>query len=417
MSYLEAVKNTDLRWDVLLPVVAAGVATLMIALASLSLYAFRQREDLALDGRVLGLAHEAELQLRETGREEVGELLEAILAQGRPEVRGVVLSDPEGTVLARAGEHGGDLASRSVELFVGQGGRGGVGSQGPPSVRGTRAQATGNRGGRGRLMLEFLLEPGAGQPPLTVRLLLPAALAVSLALVALAFLGGRLLVRQRKETLVEAQHRRLEALARAGAGLAHQLRTPLATIKGSCQLIAEQLGSSPVAQRIETVIGQTARMERMLSMLLDFARPPEPQRQPLDVARVFAEVAERRHRVRIDEADAGTVIADPDHFEQILDNLIDNAEAVSPESAPVELSARFHPGGATILIGDRGPGPGTEPEELFEPYMTTRADGTGLGLAIARNLAEANGGGLSLRAREGGGCEAVLTLPGARGEA
>ncbi|MFV2072375.1 MAG: histidine kinase dimerization/phospho-acceptor domain-containing protein, partial [Thermoanaerobaculales bacterium] len=75
-----------------------------------------------------------------------------------------------------------------------------------------------------------------------------------LLLPAVAALIGSLMVRQRIEVQREAQRRRLESLARAGAGLAHQLRTPLATIKGSCQLVGEQLGQSPLAARIETSV-------------------------------------------------------------------------------------------------------------------------------------------------------------------
>jgi len=406
--------NTAPRWDVLLPLIATGVAGLMVALAFLSLYAFRQREALALDGRVFGLAHDAEVLLRESGRDAPGEVLEGILTEGQPEVQGLVLSDPNGAVLATAGTEAKGFHSRTVDLLVGPGLRSGSGPPGPPPERWSRGQAAGPRG-RGRLVLEFILDPSAGSPPLVIRLLLPAAIAVSIGLIGLAFLGGRLLVRQRREALREAQQRRLEALARAGAGLAHQLRTPLATIKGSCQLVGEQIEDSPLFARLQTTVDQAGRMERMLSMLLDFARPPEPQVQTIDVSTILAEVAARRPHVRLAHVDDSTVVADPEHLAQILDNVVDNAEAFSPAPGSVEISALSRHCNATIIVADRGPGPGPDPEELFEPYVTTRADGTGLGLAIARNLAEANGGGLVLRPREGGGCEAVLSLPRAGG--
>ena len=115
----------------------------------------------------------------------------------------------------------------------------------------------------------------------------------------------------------------------------------------------------------------------------------------------------------IDEA---VVSADPEHLAQIIENLVDNAEAFSPTGGGVDIAACLKHDRLEIVIADRGPGPGLEPEELFQPYVTTRADGTGLGLTIARTLAEANSGDVTLRPRDGGGCEAVLTVAVVRGD-
>ena len=108
---------------------------------------------------------------------------------------------------------------------------------------------------------------------------------------------------------------------------------------------------------------------------------------------------------------APTAFVDPEHLRQVLDNLIANALAASPEGEPVELAVAGRRQTVIVTVADRGPGPGDDPEELFEPYVSRSGGGTGLGLAIARNLAEANGGALRLETRAGGGCTAVLTLP------
>jgi signal transduction histidine kinase len=402
------------RWDLLLPLVAAVIGGMMVALAFLSAFAFRQRDALALDGTVFGLAHLAELRLRETGQNAVHEVLEEILADGQPEVRGLTLSDSGGTELARLGDEDPQFTRRSVDLFVGPWTRGGPGWLGPPTDRSTPGQPSRQRG-RGRLILEFHLGPEAGTPPLAISLLLPAAVAIGLGLLGLSILGGRLLMRQRSEALREAQRRRLEALARAGAGLAHQLRTPLATIKGSCQLMGEQLEQSPQRARLQAAISQADRMERMLGMLLDFARPPAPQPRPVEVRAMLQEVTAHRSRVQLGRIDNAVASADPEHLAQIVDNLVNNAEAFSPSGEMVEVVAALERNRVEIIVADRGPGPGPDPEEHFQPYVTTRADGTGLGLAIARTLAEANDGDLILQPRKGGGCEAVLSLPAVRG--
>ena len=403
------------RWDLLLPLVAAVIGGMMVALAFLSTFAFRQRDALALDGRVFGLAHNAELRVRDSGQSALYEVLEEILAEGQPEVRGLTLSDSAGTELAHLGDEDPQFTRRSVDLFVGPGTRGGPGWSGPPTDRSTPGQPSRQRG-RGRLILEFHLGPEAGTPPLAISLLLPAAVAIGVGLIGLSILGGRLLMRQRSDALREAQRRRLEALARAGAGLAHQLRTPLATIKGSCQLMGEQLEQFPQQARLQAAISQTDRMERMLGMLLDFARPPAPQPQPVGIRAMLQEVTVHRSRVQLGRIDDAVAIADPEHLAQVIDNLLDNAEAFSPSGEKVEVAVALERNRVEIVVADRGPGPGPDPEELFQPYVTTRADGTGLGLAIARTLAEANDGDLSLRSGEGGGCEAVLTLPAVRAE-
>jgi len=401
-------RTTSTRWDIILPAVAAVIGALTVALAFLAVYAFRQRDALVLEGRVLSLGHEAEQSLREVGTDNSLDVLDSMLVDGAPEVVGVALTDGEGNVIESVGTLDASLAVRTLDIFIGPSGRG-AGGPGPPPDRGLQRDPSARPRGRGRLSLDFRLDPHAGTPPLSVRLLVPSAIVVAAALIAFAILGGRLLVRQQKEAALDAQRRRMEALARAGAGLAHQLRTPLATIKGSCQLIGEQLEGSPMIGRLETTVGQVGRMERMLGMLLDYARPPAPQPDDVSLGELARSLCET-HPDLVSNGEDAVVRADPEHVAQIVDNILQNALTFS-SGKPVEVTTSKAQRDGLFVVADRGPGPGSSPEELFEPYFTTRADGTGLGLAIARNLAEANGGSLELRERSGGGCEAVLRLP------
>jgi two-component system sensor histidine kinase PilS (NtrC family) len=205
----------------------------------------------------------------------------------------------------------------------------------------------------------------------------------------------------------------LEALARAGAGLAHQLRTPLATIKGSCQLLAEDETDDRRIRRVTAAIAEAERMERLLKLLLDYARPPAPEPTDVSLEDVLKDLSGRFARLEWSAPPNLTLRVDREHLHLILENLIDNADRAGNHESAIQLSARSVGADAVIEVADRGPGPGPSPEGLFEPYVTTAADGTGLGLPIARNLVEANRGTLQLLDREGGGTIARLTLPSA----
>jgi len=391
-------ESTGPRWDLWLPLVALLVAVAMAGLAGLAVQAMRQRNALALEGRVLGLAHGAERQLRESGITAAEEVLSSLLEDAGPAVRGLVLLYADGQEVFAIGIRDSSFDRRSVDLYVGRFAGGGP-------------RATEWTPGRGRFTLQLFMDPEANALPLATRLILPAAVVVGCGLVALAALGGHLLVRHRRQARDEAQRRRLDALGRAGAGLAHQVRTPLATIKGSCQLVAECVTDERCGRRLEAAVAETERMERMLGLLLDYARPPSPESQAVQVADLAGDFPIHNDAVRWAIPERVQVFADPEHLVQILTNLVDNALAFSPPGKTVEVTSNVRGGTVEIVVADRGPGPGASPEELFEPYTTTRADGTGLGLPIARNLAEVNGGSLVLRQRAGGGCDAVLTLP------
>jgi signal transduction histidine kinase len=389
-------------WTVWLPAAAVAVALVLVALAWVAAGSVAARHGLALDGRVLGLAHSAERELRDVGVAHAADVLADLVTTTSGEVLGLRLDDVADQPVASAGRCDEHLPSRTVELFLGRG-----------AADGPRAQA-GRRHGRGRFTLHLFLEPTAGRPPLAARLLLPAALVIGVCAVALALWSSRLLERQRRLEAAMADRRRLEGLARAGAGLAHQLRTPLATIKGSCQLVQEQAPGGPWDRRLTTAVSEASRMERTLSLLLDFARPPQPEPVEVDLHRLLHRMADQRSRVAVDGEVAAIANVDQDHLEQLLSNLVENALQASADDAPVGLSARGDDGRVVIEVADRGSGPGEDPEQLFEPYVTGRADGTGLGLPIARMLAEVNRGSVTLHHRAEGGCVARVVLPAAR---
>lgn len=392
------------RWDVLLPAAAAVVAAMMVWLAMTGAASMRERAALALEGRVLRLSHDAEAELRDRGLDAVGAVLSTLLERERGAVCGLSLHRSDGTLVAAVGQT--RRPYREVQLFVGPAAWGGL-----PGREGRSGAGIPRGHGRGRLLLLVSLDEAAARAPLSARLLPAATAAVGFLLIVLAVVGGKLLVREEHRAQEQAEQRRLVSLGRAGAGLAHQLRTPLATLKGSCQLAIEDRPGAGVQKRLRTALEQCDRMEKLLGQLLDYTRPPQSEPERVELRPFLDELTTDRGEAVVTAAE-GVAVVDPEHLRQILENLIDNAVKVAGDER-VELSSRSTRARVEISVRDRGPGPGDDPETLFEPYVTTHSDGIGLGLPIARALAEANGGTLVLAVREGGGCKAVVTLPAA----
>ncbi len=216
----------------------------------------------------------------------------------------------------------------------------------------------------------------------------------------------------------------MEHLAHIGkmsAALAHEIRNPLGTIKGFVQLAAERADAG--TQRLLTpVLGETGRLESLVTDLLAYGRPPRPAPRQVkwsDVATGLAEHARQmigekpiHLKVSADELEWRT---DPALLGQALVNLVRNGvEAISGDGELRIEAARAPKGDIVISITDTGTGiSGDAARRLFEPFFTTKASGTGLGLAITRRVVTSLGGSLELRARPEGGTEALVRMPAA----
>ncbi len=215
----------------------------------------------------------------------------------------------------------------------------------------------------------------------------------------------------------KAEHeRRLVALGRMSSVMAHELRNPLASLKGHAQLLAESLeGDAKNHAKAERVVAGAERLEQLTSSLLDFVREG-----PIDVRPVApAELAMRAiehlpaERVRLELSSAPVELeVDPALAALALRNLVENAIHAAPDGGPVTVRFEAAGEGALIEVRDRGPGlPAGGEEAIFEPFFTTRVRGTGLGLPIARRIAEQHGGTLTGEDHPGGGAVFRLRLP------
>jgi signal transduction histidine kinase len=211
--------------------------------------------------------------------------------------------------------------------------------------------------------------------------------------------------------LAAAQHRaaqaeRLAALGRIAAGVAHEVRNPVAAMR----LRAENARAGDPARlrpALEAVLEQVARLERLTGELLTMTQSREIHPAPVDLAPFLAAVAADHGATAA--APPATIMLDAALLRRALDELLSNAARHAPGTATVR--AAIADGRLAIEIADRGPGvPDALRETLFEPFVSGRPDGTGLGLAIAREMVEAMGGTLVL-ADAGPGAVFRLELP------
>jgi K+-sensing histidine kinase KdpD len=215
------------------------------------------------------------------------------------------------------------------------------------------------------------------------------------------------------------------------SAVSHDLRTPLAAITGAATTLRDDRDSLDRAQRddmVATICEEAERMERLIANLLDMTRlesgavTVRREWVPLEevvgsaLTRLDAKLAGRAVKVALPD-ELPLVSVDPVLLEQLFFNLLENATKHTPAGVPLDVSARaLDDGGVEVTVADRGPGlPAGGEGRVFERFFHTPTarggTGVGLGLAIARGFAEAHGGTLTARPRDGGGAAFVLTLP------
>jgi len=239
----------------------------------------------------------------------------------------------------------------------------------------------------------------------------------------MASIIAMLALRYRKEMealLVERE--RLAAVGELAAVVAHEVRNPLAGIRGGCELLLEGTPEGDPRNEIgREVIHQVDRLNRTVQDLLMFARPKTIDPVPTDLHallnRLIAVASEDRANegvsIRRDFAPVAPIVrVDPRQMEQVFLNLLLNACQAMAHRGSITFTTGTDRVMAEVSLTDTGPGiPPDRLIHIFQPFFTTRAQGTGLGLAICRKLVEAHGGTIEADSPPGGGARFTVRLP------
>lgn len=229
------------------------------------------------------------------------------------------------------------------------------------------------------------------------------------------------------ERTLEAQVRhneRLSALGQFAAGIAHELRNPLGTIRMRTQMWQRSPDADAANRSSAVILEEIDRLDTIISRLLYFARPIQLQLEPISLdalcASTAATWAEKETSTGVTircKASANCIItADRGRLVQVLDNLMENAvhsaSHANENNGIVTISTVLNKDGARIDITDNGRGlNATSLSHAMDPFYTTKETGTGLGLSIAFEIVQAHSGALQLTNHEGGGAIASLRLP------
>jgi signal transduction histidine kinase len=214
---------------------------------------------------------------------------------------------------------------------------------------------------------------------------------------------------------------RLSAIGQLAAGLAHEIRNPLASIDGAAEVL--EPGGEPEEVRRETLAiirKESARLFRLLTTLLDFARPRQPERRAVNVPHVLDSVIQlvrhaggrqiEFHRDAPD--DLPRLMCDEEQLAQVILNLTMNAVQAMPNGGEIRLKARPHGAGVLIQVQDQGSGiPPENLDKVFDPFFTTKDGGTGLGLSVVHQIVTQHGGSVSLERNPDKGMTFSLLFP------
>ncbi len=238
----------------------------------------------------------------------------------------------------------------------------------------------------------------------------------------------------REQSLNAQRAEQLFLLGEMAGGLAHEIKNPLAGVKASLEVLADD---SLLSEEDRGILGksveQIKKIETLIKNLLSFARPPKPQFRSVDVNELLDATITLAQRLPAFSSGGGKgvrvvklldprvweIVADPLQLQQVFMNLLINAAEAMPSGGIVTVRTSYEPETQSLQVAVTDTGEGLAPaiaEKIFQPFTTTKAKGTGLGLSITKRLVEQHGGSIRAVNNRDRGVSFLVTLPVKRRE-
>ncbi len=233
--------------------------------------------------------------------------------------------------------------------------------------------------------------------------------------------------RTRKLELKLEEEKRLAYVGTIAAGMVHEIRNPLSSVKMNIQMIEDKLGefgekeSGYLVNKVARIRRETARLEESVNNFLAFARPKPLKRRWADLNEAVGHVIEFLEPICVRDGirvvrdfspDLPQVYIDPEQLGQAVENLIRNAHQAIGKDGIIEIYTGRHGDYVEIRVSDTGPGISADVQDrIFEVFYTTKEGGSGLGLTIVKQIAEAHGGGVSFDTIEKRGTTFTIGIP------
>ena len=216
---------------------------------------------------------------------------------------------------------------------------------------------------------------------------------------------------------------RMAAVGELSAGIAHEIRNPLAAIAGSVQMLKKSAALNPQEQRLMSIVlKESERLNKSIADFLRFVKPQEKRSAEFDIAASLAETLDllrNSPELRADHAivhdivpPSYTMVGDADQIRQVFWNIARNAVQAMPKGGTLHVAAAVTGDRYNIVFSDDGRGmTDADQRRLFQPFRTNFPSGTGLGMAISYRIVQEHGGRIDVNSREGAGTSITVSLP------